>query len=262
MNSIGKQIIDNFKKNIVSVENLANFDRVVLHFAISSVELLQERLKEKFTNERLLATATLKQLKNIRENDSMRPQYEEIFNQCVVLLVSYFGSAVSDIFKEYVSLCLSDRPDKVLREELKFTIRELCDYGFDLSDQIGEIIALKKDISFQDMKSISRNFHDFLGVSIERDKKVNNIILGQTCRHVIVHAGAIADAKLTKQVSEANPRDLKKQIVENSQIQFTADEIKILGNSMLAYLNNLVEQLDAISNKPLKPIAATGAAPA
>lgn len=98
MNSIGKQIIDNFKKNIASVESLANFDRVVLDFAISSIDSLQERLKEKFANERLLATATLKQLKNIRENDSMRPQYKEIFNQCVVLLVSYFGSAVSDIF--------------------------------------------------------------------------------------------------------------------------------------------------------------------
>ena len=252
MNSRGKQIIENFENNIGLVDNLANFDRIVLDFAISSIDALQNRLKDKFENERFLASSTLKQLRNIRKNDSMRPQYEEIFNQCVVLLVSYFGSAVSDIFKEYVTVNLSDRPEKVLREELKFTIGELCDFDFDLSDQIGEIIALKKDISFQDMKSIRRNFHAFLGISIEKDKKVNNIILGQACRHVIVHSGAIADAKLIKQVSEAIPRDLKKQIVENSRIQFTTDEIKLLSDSMLDYLKNLVNKLDSIPMKTVK----------
>jgi len=249
MNSLGKRIIGTFENNIGLVDKLANFDRIVLHFAISSVDALQHRLKKRFENERLLATSTLTQLRNIRNNDSMRPQYEEILNQCVVLLVSHFGSAVSDIFKEYVTVSLSDRSDKVLREELKFTIGELCDCGFDLSGQIGEIIALKKDISFQDMKSISCNFETFLGVAIERDKKSNNIILGQACRHVIVHSGAIADARLIRQVSGAIHRDLKEQVSEDSRIQFTVEEIKILGDSMLGYLNGLVNKLDAIPNK-------------
>jgi len=250
MDFSGKSIIDNFKKNVSLVEKLANFDRIVLDFAIKSLDKLQDRLKEKFENERLLATKTLSHLRSIRENDSMRPQYEEIFNQCVVLLVSYFGSAISDIFRHYVTLSISNRPqNQVLREELKFTIEELHDLGFNLSDQIGEIIARKKDISFQDMKSINRAFKDYLGIEMEKDKDVNNIILGQACRHVIVHSGAIADAKLIKQLLSASPRDLKEKIMVNSRIQFTTDELEILHTSMIDFLKELVEKLDGKSRK-------------
>ena len=243
MDLSNKEIIVNFKKNIASVQRLANFDRVVLDYSIKSIESLQNRLKQKFENERFLATNTLKQLRNIRSNDSMRKEYEEIFNQCVVLLVSYFGSAVSDVFRNYVTeRIIGSTKKKVLQEELKFTIGELRDFDFNLSGQMGDIITRKKDISFQDMGSISRNFKDYLGVSMEKDQNVNNIIIGQACRHVIVHAGAIADIKLIKQISGATPRDLKKELNVGDRIQFSLGEIELLSDSMMAYLSGLAEE--------------------
>ena len=79
-----------FKANVDLVYELAEFDRVVLDFSLSSLEGLQERLKEKFDNERLLVTNALAVLRQVRTNASLKPKYQHIFNQCVVLLVSYF----------------------------------------------------------------------------------------------------------------------------------------------------------------------------
>ncbi len=241
----GTKILKVLLDNIESVNRLTNFDRVVLDFSIKSIENLQNKLKRKFENESLLATSTLKQLRLIRDHDSMRHQYKEIFNQCVVLLVSYFGSAVSEILKEYVTSNISELKDKkAFTEEFKFSPRELSTYDFNLRDHIGEIIISKKNISFQDMKSINRSFQDFLDISIERDSIVNDIIMGQACRHVIVHSGAIVDTKMMKNVSDANPRSLKPIIKVNSKVQFEPAELDILIMSMKNYVESLVETLD------------------
>jgi hypothetical protein len=48
-----------------------------------------------------------------------------------------------------------------------------------------------------------------LNVVMERDKDVNNIILGQACRHVIAHRGAVVDERLVRQVKGAQPRTIK-----------------------------------------------------
>jgi len=244
--SEGNKIYKVFLDNINSVNRLANFDRVVLDFSITSIENLQNKLKQKFENERLLATSTLKQLRLIREHDSLRNQYQEIFNQCVVLLVSYFGSTVSEIFKEYVTSNISElKKKKAFAEEFKFSPQEMSEYNYNFRDQIGEIIILKKNISFQDMKSINRNFRDFLGISFKRDSIVNDIIIAQASRHVIVHSGALVDTKMMTQILDANPRKLKPRIEVNSKIQFAVNELDALSKSMIKYVENLIEQLDS-----------------
>jgi len=240
-----KKILDQFKENVSSVNRLANFDRVVLDYSIKSIEDLQARLNVKFKNESLLASGTLKQLKTIRKHDSMRGQYQEIFNQCVVLLVSYFGSTVSDIFNYSVTSNISDLIDqKAFTEEFKFSPKELSDYNFNLRDQIGEIIITKKGISFQDMKSINRAFRDFLNIDIRKNKTVNDIILGQACRHIIVHSGSIVDNKMMKQIADAKPRDLKPEIKLKTKVVFNFDEIEILAMSMQKYLETVIGNLE------------------
>jgi len=244
LSKIGNEIVQNFEENLKSVQKLANFDRLVLDFAIQSIDILQSRLKEKFENERLLATNTLTQLKKIRQNDSMRPQYQEIFNQCVVLLVSYFGSTVHDIFSSYVPAFLSmAKEQEILNEELRFSIKELKGLDFDLREHLGEIIISKRNISFQDMQSIRRSFRDFMNISIDKDSTVNNIILGQACRHVVVHAGGRVNSKLIRQVSKAIPRKLKLKIEQDKKVEFTTDEIDILSQSMRKFVAELVKKL-------------------
>ena len=38
-------------------------------------------------------------VRDIRSNDSLRTHYQTMYNQCVVLLVSYFASAVQQVFE-------------------------------------------------------------------------------------------------------------------------------------------------------------------
>ncbi len=247
MSTLIKPIIERFSANVKTAYNLADFDEVVLKYAIISLQNLDSRLRKqhKFENPRLLVTQTIDHLKKIRQNDSLKSHYQHIFNQCIVLLVSYFSSAVSDIFEHSVTKVLTKSPvQNLLKEELRLTLEELIEHDFNLSGQIGHILASKKDISFQDMQSIHRAFKNYLGLEIEKGEVVNTIIFGQACRHVIVHDGAVVNSRLIKQISKANPRRLNRTVEEGEQLSFTPEEIHQLGGAMIEYIERLAQKLE------------------
>lgn len=234
-----------FRTNVESVHKLMDFDDLVLEYAIKSLDKLCKKLKKAgIDNPTLTVENTLKQLKLVREHKSLRQQYQEIFNQGVVLLVSYFGSVLQELFEESVAFSLSQGGQKkLLNEELKMTVEELKNREFDLKRHVGEFLISSKNISFQDMQSIRRAFADYLNADPGRDEIANNIILGQACRHVIVHSGAIVDSKLLNQVREAVPRTLKPKLVEGTKVQFKPKEVKSLGTDMLKFVGRIVEKL-------------------
>ncbi len=124
------QLVTVFSENVAGVHKLMHFDKEVLEHAITGIEALSERLKKhhQLDNPHLSADNTLKSLINIHKNDSLRPRYEVIFNQAIVLLVSYFGSAVEDIFKAGIHDMLERESDSnLLKEDIKLSFRELKD---------------------------------------------------------------------------------------------------------------------------------------
>lgn len=224
-----------------------SFDRDVLDFAINSVNELQTRLTSLgVDNPRLAATSTLQALRQVRANDSLRSRYESIFNQALVLLVSYFSSVMDDLFRRGTEYAISRSEDsELLRQEVKVSVRELKELGGDFSRAIPELLIHTKDISFQDMQSIARAFRAYLDAGVERGEVTNDIIVGQACRHCIVHAGAIADGKLIKQVESASPRRVKTEIHLGDRVQFTPEEVEAVGEAMLSYINTLSKQISA-----------------
>lgn len=230
-----------FKANVESVHRLMTFDRDVLSHAIEAIEGLQQRLERQgISNPALDATRTLEILRGFRKHDSLRPRYQTIFNQAVVLLVSYFGSAVHDVFRAGVSGALDSSRDWPLhKEQFKVSFGELKEANYDLRSRAADLLVNAKDISFQDMKSIGRAFKENLGVDVERTSGVNDIILAQACRHVIVHAGGVADDGLVRQLSGAHPRTLKPRIAPREQIQFSPEEVGAASEAMTEYLENL-----------------------
>ena len=218
-----------FERNIESVESLLNFDRKVLDIAIESIQELHDYLVEypKISAEQYNGKITLDTLKNIRNNDSLKSKYAAINNQAIVLLVSYFGSAVADIFRRASKIAvITHKDERVLSEELKFKLEELLNLTSTLGDSIGELLITKNNISFQDMKSIQREFKKYFGIKIDRDINVNNIILGQACRHTIAHEAGKVNARVINQVKGAKPRNIKENISEEELIEFTQAEIK------------------------------------
>jgi hypothetical protein len=239
-----RRISTGFETNVKSVYELAEFDHLVLDFAIRSLESVEKSAEKcSVTNYRMRVTKALEQVRKIREHDSMRHQYQRIFNQCVVLLVSYFGSALHDLFSAGIARQIATRAtDKLLSEELKLTVGEIVDLAGDVSERVADLLVRKGDISFQDMRSTNRAFEKFCGHLPDKDQDCNNIILGQACRHVIVHSGAIVGKKCLAQVKAALPRTIKPDLAEGP-VEFSVEELEELGKSMLAFVRQLVGAL-------------------
>ena len=233
------QIKNNFSENIKIVERLMNFDEVIASFCLSALRKTDEGLKsiERDNHPSFSVKPMIKQIERIRENDSLKSSYEIMFNQCVVLLVSYFGSAIDDIFREALqNKIVNKKLGELEKVEIKLTVGQL------VSDKnVVELFISKIGISFQDVQSIGRAFKDYIGVDeIPRDNVVNNIILSQACRHGIVHDGSIANKKVMDQIKSANPRDLKTNIKINETIRFDEEEIKTIISSMMQYIDQLI----------------------
>lgn len=241
----------NFESNIKSTHEFLNFDSLLLEFCITQIEVLDARIKNNdqiaITNPRFLPTNTLLVLKNIKSNESFKGMYETLSNQGVVLLVSYFTSALKEIFIKSIGY-LVDENSLVVKEntgEFKFTLKELAKYEFNLKSIIGEVIFEKKNISFQDMKSSLECFKLYFDVDIEKDQIVDNVILAQAARHAIVHSLSIADSKFINQISGAKKRTLKTEITFNDGIVFTKDEVKIIASSLLSFIDGLISKIAA-----------------
>jgi hypothetical protein len=239
------EVVAAFEANVSGVAKLLSFDRDVLDHAVQGVEELHERLVSAgFENQALNARNTLKSLRGIKDHHSLLPRYRIIFNQGIVLLVSYFGSAVHDVFKIGVQarLLLDDSRSDLMEEELKLSFRDIRDRGWNLNDIAADLLVDKKDLTFQDMKSIALAFRQYVGVEVERDENTNNIIAAQACRHVIVHAGHQVTAKMLHQLREAKPRSLKLNLVVGELVQFSPDEVELVAASMRRYVSTVAER--------------------
>ena len=235
-------VAETFQEHVRSVDKLMNFDRDVLEVAIDGIATLQTRLQKHhgLDNPQLTAERTLHMLRGFREHDSLRPRYNTIFNQALVLLVSYFSSSVHDLFLLGVSAALdSDDTTPLLQEQIRITFADLRDAKFDLRQLAPTLLVQAKDISFQDMQSIARAFKEHLGLNIEKSETVNDIILGQGCRHVIVHAGGLVNERLIRQVSGAQPRRIKPALTLNTNVQFTVEEVQLVAESMSSYIQTV-----------------------
>lgn len=228
-----------FERNVESVYRLVEFDKIILDVAVQALRQVASELEEKHNlhNAASLISNRAKLLANIKTADSLRPNYESMFNQCVVLLVSYFGSSLHDLLRHGIVAALRKGIDlPAARLELKVSWRVLDLAEGEIEARIADLLISQNDISFQDMQSIGRAFSQNLGVSMERTQDSNNVILGQAARHVIVHAAAKVNKKMLRQLEGANPRSIKKHLSEGSSIHFSPDEIRLLGESMLAYI--------------------------
>lgn len=246
-----KPIMLNLDANISSVFDLVKFDKIILEFCIDHLEELENRISQneeiKITNVRFLPSHTLEQLRNIKQNQSLTSMYGSMYNQGVVLLISYFTSSLKELFRQCINFWASNnqRAFNKVSTEIKITFDELHSYNFNLSNSIGDLIIKKKGISFQDMQSTLREFESYFGVKIEKKSDVDNIIIGQAARHAIVHSLAIADEKFINQISDTTHRNLKKDILLNDDIKFSIEEIEELTKSIKAFFRSLVDAIIA-----------------
>jgi len=238
-----------FQAQRAGVEELLNFDRFVLDHVVGGLGEIADRLEARGRhNEATDVRNRLAVIRNIRSADSLRPRYETIFNQCVVLLVSYFGSTMGDLFRAAVTSALSLGLDvPVIDQSVQVTWRRLGRVDVQVPELIAEALVEQQKISFQDMQSTGRAFRENLGFDLPRDEATNDIILGQAARHVIVHAAGTVDDRMINQLRSAVPRRLKRDLVRGAAVQFDPDEVRQLATSMTDYLNDVASRVDGLT---------------
>jgi hypothetical protein len=239
--------VTSFATNVHEVERLLDFDRLIIDVAVDALRQLERELDERHLHSVLpIVKNRASALSNVQDNESLRPQYQAMFNQCVVLLVSYFGSAVHTLFRQGVSAALAADADvPAAGEELKVSWRAVAQVEGDREAMFADLLIAQHDISFQDMQSISRAFKRELGLEIVRSEETNDIILGQAARHVIVHSGGLVDKQMLRQIGGATPRKLKQHVEANTPVRFTPPEVRLLATSMISYLKAVSHRLAA-----------------
>jgi len=233
--------VENFETNLRSIEQLVRFDDLLIEMVLGPLERHRERLvKAEITNARLLPDGLLATLRNIKRSESLKTYYRALYNQWLVLLVSYFGSAVRDLFVDGAAAAIRERKrDPILKESIKAPIEELAEEHEDPAGFLADLLAGSEGLSFQDMQSIGRAFGRYFGADIPRDEVVNDIVLAQACRHAIVHAGGIVDRKMIRQLRDAQPRTLKSKLRLNEALSFEPAEIDRAADAMRTYLDKL-----------------------
>jgi len=240
MTSTFASTVGQFKRNCSAALQLADLDRGLIERAIAEIQERDERLKKaRVSNPLMLSGNTIKSLRNIRANDSLRSGFQALVDQTVVLLVSYFSSAVGQLFRLGVQSALRGTPSQHLQDlSMKLTVVEIARVGGDLVE-LADLVATTHGISFQDTKSIQRSFNDFFGLELPRDSVTNDVGAGLAFRHVLVHNGGVVDRACTKQLDSMVPRTFRMQTQLNESVHFATGEVEVLANSMQTYVERI-----------------------
>jgi len=240
-----RQPLSAFVSQVESVRELLVFDQFVLEQVVGGLVQIADGLERRnLHNDAMTVRNRLDALKNIRTSGSLRPRYQTIFNQCIVLLVSYFGSTVGDLFRSAIDVSLASGLDvPVAKESVETDWETLSQSTTGHSSLVARLVVSKQKITFQDMGGTVRAFDKNLGLQVRRGEVMNDIILGQAARHAIVHAGAIIDGQMKHQVRSAEPRSLKVTLVEGQPLCFTPEEVNRLADQMIAFVTDIIEQV-------------------
>ena len=243
-----RQHLSNFEAQLVKISKMLELDKDVISEAIKQLaELKEGMIKADFGNHHHYPTATIDLLEGLIRSGANRNKYISLFNQSIVLSVSYFSSTISAIFCDSLWNYLNTTkafPNKLKKKSVKFSLAELYELNFGFSNELGRMVSRKDNISFQDTKSIKEAFNDYFNVEIQRDKNVDNIIAALSLRHAIAHNSEIIDEKCYNMLEIATNREFILQPKKDSQIKINGEELDIIMNSMKIYITSLVEQLE------------------
>ena len=240
---IKSRILTNFEQNVQKVEELRKFDEILLEHITGLIKSYRDAATYPATIAKLDKLFT--SVSAIKSNGSLKENYRTINNQCVVLLVSYFGSTVSEIFRKSFALSLEKNKSNTFGDaELKLTVDEIKNIiSIEENSSLGDIYVKQKNINFQDMKSTVNVFKNCFKSEMSRDEIVNNIIVGQACRNGIVHSGGLVDDRLISQIRDANPRGLRIELELGSLITFEKEDIDLIIKSMKQFLEILMTKI-------------------
>lgn len=237
-----RTILDTFQANVNAIKELMVFDRFILDVAIKILEDRIELLKtrHKFDNPNLTGENAIMALKNVRGHGSLKDKYEMMYNQCVVLLVAHFGSTIKELFRAYIDFMLTlNPPGPIGDQQIKISLAELQVIRAECTLSLGQYWLDHREISVQDMQSISRFMREYVGCAPEWDDCVNDIILAQAARHLIVHTDGKVNEQFLRQIGNVNAKSTAQTYALGEPILFEPHEVSRISDHMTEYLGKI-----------------------
>lgn len=239
------EIYDNFKKNIERVKELLIIDKLMHGLYIKALESVEHKFTEAgvIKNHPALQglQSGIRNLKKIRENDSSSPYYKIVYNQSVVLLVSYFESTLEDLFINILLIKISDGTLNYPANKIKLSLKELCELITN-HENIPIVWLSQNEINFQNINHVESTFKDYFDISSCEDKHIDNIKMGALCRHIIVHSGELISQSNVEAAEKIIHRDIMEKFIAGDKIIFEPEEIMKICESMETYINNIIKQ--------------------
>lgn len=219
MEGVNQELIEIFKNNLITIET-----------DIKATGQFGGLLKKIETQKKVLD--------EVKFLPQLKPKYEILREQSVVLMVGVFEVFISDIFREIANhdpgyFVWPEKDKKISIGIESFTPT------FTLGDAIIAHLA-NKQFSFQDLKSILRATKDYLGVEFDVPDDIRkNIIFGTSCRHIIVHNISIVDRQFLLQTRELKNLNYK----EGNKIELEDNDIKNIKGAITSFADELVQLL-------------------
>lgn len=239
-------IQNQLRNNLQSVIGLTKFDDALISIILSKLTGLSERLsKANIDNPKLLPDDTIRMIEQIHDHNSLQINFRIIYNQSVVLAISFLTSTLEELFKTTLENVLSDTSllsDYLQKEEIKINIKDLTILNRSFPENLAAYLFDRKGISFQDMQSTVRTFKNFLDIEIEKDDLQRSLIFVQAARHIITHAGGRTTEKFWQQIESATPRQIK-QDFSAQEIDFVPGEIEEICSIVENFVSGIVEKL-------------------
>jgi hypothetical protein len=246
-----------YEANVRSVNRLMGFDSIVVETVIEMLDRAEADLENRNAHSVLPTIRNHRDsMKNIRRNESVKAYYDTMLNQCVVLLVSHFGSAVHDALRLGIREALGHgQRFAVTKEEIRVKMSDLwITIDSDAprrADEVAELLINQHKVSFQDMQSIARAFDAYLGVETPQGGFLNDIIIAHATRHCIVHSGGRMTLRAVKQIGDRKGDRLQLEYKIDEPIQYERPHVEAVAQATGDYLRRLLETLDIA----LTPIA-------
>lgn len=224
--------------------------------SISDIELINEKLIELFRNDLQtikdsangVSAGVLHKINTVEHKykyvariDDFEPKMRFLTNQTIVLMVGSFEVIIGDILK----IIANESPDLITwPDKNKKIYIEPSDFTSRLT--LGDIFINHLKIqgkSFQDLKSIHGIFNDYLGVDPSKNipqEIIESMILMISYRHIIVHNNSTVDKQFLHQIRNTKKSGLYK---EEDELNISDEEMTNLENSLLNYVNILMEEI-------------------
>lgn len=244
MNELLSNLFADFQKRLDDIANLSGINMELIALFRKNLNFLKNAAGETgkmagLTQKIETQIGILEQIEKIPE---FQDKYETLREQSVVLMVGAFEVFVTDIFKtianEDPSFFTWPEKDKKIAIDI-----EMFKARFTLGDAFVSHLE-NKQYSFQDLGSIIKACHDYLGFEVEVDDKTKeSIICATSYRHLIVHNNSIVDRQFLHQTRDIRPLKYK----EGSKIVISKLEIEGMQASFLnfaEYVVSIVTQRD------------------